>query len=106
MDSAHAARLDVLRSAVNERDEGNEFLAERRIEERDHAVARIQAQRIKVLRKLTKARGKLVPPGGEGAAMSVDAKGGKASKKAKAANKRDIIADYANFGSEVYAPIM
>ena len=28
MDAAHAARLDVLRAAVSERDEGNEFLAE------------------------------------------------------------------------------
>merc|ERR1719261_2438030 len=105
MDAAHAARLDVLRAAVSERDEGNEFLAEQRIEARDHAVAKIQAQRIKVLRKLTKARAKIVPPGAEGATISAS-KDGKPTKKKSKSNKRDIIGDYANFASEVYAPIM
>ena len=94
MDKAHAERLAVLRSAIEERDQGNEFLAEqrvealrlRRVEEKDRALAAIQSKRIKILRKLTKARADL--PTGE----------------LNGASKRDIINEYADFSSKVYAP--
>ena len=58
-----------------------------------------------MLRKLTKARAKIVPPGAEGATISAS-KDGKPTKKKSKSNHRDIIGDYANFASEVYAPIM
>ncbi len=50
---------------------------------KERALAKIQRKRIKVLRKMYKAR------------KNVEIKG----------KKRDIIEDYANFGSTVYAPI-
>jgi hypothetical protein len=52
-------------------------------ENKERALAKIQRKRIKVLRKMFKAR------------KNVEIKG----------KKRDIIEDYANFGSTVYAPI-
>lgn len=51
-------------------------------ENKERAVAKIQRKRIKVLRKMFKAR------------KNIDARG-----------KRDIIKEYSNFGSVVYAPI-
>mmetsp|Transcript_32348 Transcript_32348/g.84988 ORF Transcript_32348/g.84988 Transcript_32348/m.84988 type:complete len:615 (-) Transcript_32348:140-1984(-) len=97
MDQAHEDRLAVLRSAIAERDQGNEFLAEqrvealrqRRVEQKDNALAVIQAKRIKILRKLTKARGNMLP--------AAAGAGGNTTK-------RDIIEEYARFCSKVYAP--
>jgi hypothetical protein len=94
MDRAHAFRLETLRQAITERDQGNEFLAEQRVEAlrqkkmeyKDKAMQDIQNRRIKVLRKLTKSR------------ANVRVESGK--------TKRDIIGDYANFSSKVYAPII
>ncbi|CAM9386455.1 unnamed protein product, partial [Heterosigma akashiwo] len=62
MDNARDQRIGMLRKAILDRDQGNEFLAEQRIEalrqrkleERDNKLAKIQAKRVKVLRKLTK----------------------------------------------------
>ena len=73
MDEAHEERLDLLRQALVDRDQDNEFLAEQRvealrqrqIEERDRSVEQIQSQRIKVLRKLSMARGRLQMPASE-----------------------------------------
>ena len=53
------------------------------MENKERAVAKIQRQRIKVLRKMYKAR------------KNVEIKG----------KKRDIIEEYYNYGSTVYAPI-
>ena len=55
----------------------------KKMENKERAVAKIQRQRIKVLRKMYKAR------------KNVEIKG----------HKRDIIEDYHNYGSTVYAPI-
>merc|ERR1711957_303818 len=55
----------------------------KKTENKERALAKIQRKRIKVLRKMYKAR------------KNVEIKG----------KKRDIIEDYANFGSTVYAPI-
>ena len=55
----------------------------KKTENKERALAKIQRNRIKVLRKMYKAR------------KNVEIKG----------TKRDIIEEYAAFGSTVYAPI-
>lgn len=55
----------------------------KKTENKERAIAKIQRKRIKVLRKMYKAR------------KTVEIK----------SSKRDIIEEYANFGSTVYAPI-
>ncbi|CAM9383177.1 unnamed protein product, partial [Ectocarpus sp. 13 AM-2016] len=98
-DSSHPRardeRLKILKRAMRERDQGAEFLAQQRIEALRQAkvegcervVGAIQASRIKVLRKLTKAR-KAMPTQGH-----------------EQSQRRDIIKEYSDFGSGVYAPI-
>ena len=84
-------RLNLLQSALVEREkEAEEKHAQRteeirlkKTENKERALAKIQRKRIKVLRKMYKAR------------KNVEIKG----------KKRDIIEEYANFGSSVYAPI-
>lgn len=84
-------RLNLLQSALVEREKETEERHAQRTEEirlkktenKERALAKIQRKRIKVLRKMYKAR------------KNVEIKG----------KKRDIIEDYANFGSTVYAPI-
>ena len=81
-------RLNLLQSALVEREKESEDNHSRRIEDirlkktedKEKSIAKIQRRRIKILRKMFKAR------------KNVD-------------NKRDIIAEYSNFGSIVYAPI-
>jgi len=93
IDKLQEERLSLLHAAIHERDQENEFLSEQRIEalrqrkleEKDQAIAAIQQRRIKVLRKLSKARKQATP--------SLDPP------------KRDIIGEYANYSSKVYAPI-
>ncbi|CAN0547682.1 unnamed protein product, partial [Ectocarpus sp. 12 AP-2014] len=88
-------RRAILKRAMRERDQGAEFLAQQRIEALRQAkvegcervVGAIQASRIKVLRKLTKAR-KAMPTQGH-----------------EQSQRRDIIKEYSDFGSGVYAPI-
>jgi len=80
-----------LQSALVEREKETEEKHAQRTEEirlkktenKERSLAKIQRKRIKVLRKMYKAR------------KNVEIKG----------KKRDIIEDYANFGSTVYAPI-
>ncbi|CAI2361398.1 unnamed protein product [Moneuplotes crassus] len=84
-------RLNLLQSALVEREKESEDNHARRIEDirlkktedKEKAIAKIQRKRIKVLRKMFKAR------------KNLDNKG----------SKRDIIQEYSNFGSIVYAPI-
>ena len=84
-------RLNLLQSALVEREketeekhaQRTEEIRLRKTEDKERAHAKIQRKRIKVLRKMYKAR------------KNVEAKGA----------KRDIIEEYANFGSTVYAPI-
>eukprot|EP00752_Nemacystus_decipiens_P003095 g2866.t1 len=95
LNRARDDRLKVLKRAMRERDQGAEFLAQQRIEALrqekvegcERVVGTIQASRIKVLRKLTKAR------------KAMNTQGDGQSKR------RDIIKEYADFGSGVYAPI-
>ena len=84
-------RLNLLQSALVEREKETEEKHAQRTEEirlkktenKERALAKIQRNRIKVLRKMYKAR------------KNVEFKGA----------KRDIIQEYACFGSTVYAPI-
>lgn len=84
-------RLNLLQSALVEREKETEEKHAQRTEEirlkktenKERALAKIQRKRIKILRKMYKAR------------KNVEIKGA----------KRDIIEEYANFGSTVYAPI-
>ena len=81
----------MLQSALVERErdleekhaERTEEIRLKKTEDKERALAKIQRKRIKVLRKMYKAR-----KGVEGTST-----------------KRDIIEEYANFGSTVYAPI-
>ncbi|CAM9490439.1 unnamed protein product, partial [Hapterophycus canaliculatus] len=92
---ARDERLKLLKRAMRERDQGAEFLAQQRIEALRQAkvegceriVGAIQASRIKVLRKLTKAR-KALPVQDD-----------------QQTHRRDIVKEYSDFGSGVYAPI-
>jgi hypothetical protein len=80
-----------LQSALVEREKDNEEKHAHRTEEirlkkteiKERSLAKIQLKRIKVLRKMYMALNNVVIMG----------------------LKRDIIEDYANFGSAVYAPI-
>ncbi|CAK4081965.1 unnamed protein product [Aphanomyces euteiches] len=95
IDRVHDQRLALLEKALIERDHENQFLAEQRIEAlrqrltstHDDEVARLQLERVTALRKLAKKRA---------AAQK---------RQPNHDQKRDIISDYAAFGSTVYAPI-
>eukprot|EP00802_Teleaulax_amphioxeia_P010321 Tamp_10347.p1 GENE.Tamp_10347~~Tamp_10347.p1 ORF type:complete len:648 (+),score=223.68 Tamp_10347:95-2038(+) len=91
--SLQEQRLAVIRAALEARDQETRFVNEQRMEElkerqaaavESHA-AKVHHQRIRQLRKIAKSR-QLVG-------------------RAREALKRDIISDYANFGSKTYAPI-
>lgn len=84
-------RLNLLQSALVERErdleekhaERTEEIRLKKTEDKERALAKIQRKRIKVLRKMYKAR----------KGVEINAK------------RRDVIEEYANFGSTVYAPI-
>lgn len=84
-------RLQLLQTALFDREKENEERTAQRIEEirlkktehKDRALAKIGRKRIKLLRKMFKER----------------------KSNNQTSIHRDIIEEYANFGSEVYAPI-
>jgi len=84
-------RLNLLQSTLVDREKDTEethaartqVIRLKKTENKERALAKIQRKRIKVLRKMYKAR------------KNVEIKG----------KRRDIIEEYANFGSVVYAPI-
>jgi len=94
----HNERMNLLQSALLDRERSAEEKHAQRIEDirikktenKDRGIAKIHRKRIKVIRKKYKERKRMEAQ----AAFSAD--------KAK---KRDIIEDYANFNSKVYAPI-
>lgn len=94
IDALHDQRIALLQHALQERDRENAFLAEQRVDalrqklvhEKENALARIQQERVTALRKLTKKR-----------------QHGHATSPRKD-RTRDIISEYADFGSTVYAP--
>jgi hypothetical protein len=84
-------RLNLLQSALVDREkrieehhaERTESIRHKKTEDKERALAKIQRKRIKVLRKMYKAR------------KNVEMK----------SHHRDIIEEYAHYGSTVYAPI-
>ncbi|KAJ3288033.1 Cilia- and flagella-associated protein 91 [Rhizoclosmatium sp. JEL0117] len=84
------ARLEILTKVISKREKDNEQLNNEKVEriwqkklqEREAMLDRIESKRVKALRKLTEKR----------------------SKVGNKIERRDIIADYANYGSKVYAP--
>jgi hypothetical protein len=84
-------RLNLLQSALVDREkrieenhaERTEQIRHKKTEDKERALAKIQRKRIKVLRKMYKAR------------KNVEMK----------SQHRDIIEEYAHYGSTVYAPI-
>jgi len=84
-------RLELLKAALQERgmkreadqDDKVERMRQRKEEERDRVLASCQRRRIKVLRKMQKER----------------------VKTETRSTKRDVIAEYADFTSQVYAPL-
>lgn len=95
IDYLHEQRIALLRHALEERDRENAFLAEQRVDalrqklvhEKENSVERIQQERVTALRKLTKKR-----QFGHATSPTRD-------------RTRDIISEYADFGSKVYAPV-
>jgi hypothetical protein len=87
----HNERLNLLQSALVEREKDieekhaarTEEIRLKKTENKERALAKIQRKRIKILRKMYKAR------------KNIEIK----------VKRRDIIEEYANFGSSVYAPI-
>ncbi|KAJ3101159.1 Cilia- and flagella-associated protein 91 [Phlyctochytrium planicorne] len=84
------ARLQILTKVIAKREEENEALNNERVEriwqrklqEREAMLERIERKRTKALRKLTEKRNKIE----------------------NKIERRDIIAEYANYSSKVYAP--
>jgi len=84
-------RLEILREALGDRDQKREAgqadkverMRQRKEEERDRVLAQCQRRRVKVLRKTNKDR----------------------AKAEERPQKRDVIADHADFTSQVYAPL-
>ncbi|KAJ3128473.1 Cilia- and flagella-associated protein 91 [Nowakowskiella sp. JEL0407] len=87
----HEARLQILSKVIRQREDETELQNNERIEhmwqkklqERDTLVEKIQSKRVKALRKINEKRAELTN---------------------FAPKKRDIIADYSNYSSSVYAP--
>lgn len=100
IDHLHEQRIALLKQALQERDRENEFLAEQRVEalrqklvhEKENNMERIQQERVTALRKLTKKRQQQ-----QNLTLS--------ASSVSSPNKRDIIQEYSDFGSTVYAPV-
>jgi hypothetical protein len=99
IDAFHDQRIALLEQALAEREKENAFLSEQRLEalrqrllhEKENALESIQQERVAALRKLTKKRAQRQHQRGFGASRPEPG--------------RDIIAEYADFGSQVYAPV-
>eukprot|EP00736_Rhodelphis_marinus_P005056 Rmarinus@m.3830 len=95
IEKIEAERLRIIKQAIFNRDqekmrvnaENIEHVRQMRMAEKERKLADIQKRRIKILRKLTKKRAK---------AMS----------DPRQMRRRDIVRDYAQYSSKVYAPIM
>jgi hypothetical protein len=115
IDTAHEDKLAVVEQQLRAREAEREFVAEQRVEEmrrkfeaeKEASLAIIANKRIKLLRKMGKQRQQhethIDMLTGTGAFVGVSSgSAGGASKGRK--TTRDIIAEYADYGSRVYAP--
>lgn len=111
IDDNQAERLALLQQTLMDREQDREIVAEQRVEDvrqkamqnKDAKLTHIQRKRIQALRKLTKQR--------EDAETQVDvltntgtAAGLGRTVQGRRPRQRDIIGEYANFNSKVYAP--
>ena len=95
IEAIEGARLDLIRKALEQRDEEKdqanfqrlEHARQMRVAEKDKFLSSIHKRRLRALRKLTDGRKRME-------ALAEPDK-----------YKRDIIRDYANYDSQVYAPI-
>ena len=95
IEAIEGARLDLIRKALEQRDEEKdqanfqrlEHARQMRVAEKDKFLSSIHKRRLRALRKLTDGRKRME-------ALAEPDK-----------FKRDIISDYGNFDSQVYAPI-
>lgn len=103
IDALATAKLDELRETMHIRQEQRAMLAEMRIESvhathaeaREDKFASVQAGRVKQLRKMVRARAKAEDRLNR--SVSVTANTGRFG--------RDIIGEYTDFGSSIYAPL-
>mgnify|MGYP005991038877 CR=1 FL=1 len=116
VDTEGERRVQAVLDAVHEREAAREWVSEQRAEsvrqrveaDKDRALTTIQKKRIKTLRKLSKARAAheehvdaLTGRGGAGAGGA--ASGGAHNRGRR--SQRDIIGEYANYSSKIYAPV-
>eukprot|EP01138_Halocafeteria_seosinensis_P015926 gb/GECG01016253.1/.p1 GENE.gb/GECG01016253.1/~~gb/GECG01016253.1/.p1 ORF type:complete len:771 (+),score=132.89 gb/GECG01016253.1/:1-2313(+) len=97
--------MDVVHDVVKQR----EYISEQRLEdmrrrlesEKDQQIANVEKKRIKYMRKLNKSRQKTE--------ATVDALTGTGESNIAGTGKRgtrDIVGEYADYGSQVYAPLL
>jgi hypothetical protein len=94
IDTRREARMEAIEQALRDRDESAEFLASQRVEglrllrmeEREKTLMKIRDKRIKVLRRLALRRNQVNP-------------------RLSSSDGPDVINDYFDKGSSVYAPI-
>jgi len=116
VDAEGERRVQAVLDAVHEREAAREWVSEQRAEsvrqrveaDKDRALTTIQKKRIKTLRKLSKARAAheehvdaITGMGGAGAGGA--ASGGAHNRGRR--SQRDIIGEYANYSSKLYAPV-
>lgn len=117
LDDEHSVRLQLVEQALTARADSRAFVAEQRLAELKRkleadtaaALADITARRIKSVRKLGRTRAAVERHvdvlTGTGTFTGVVAGNGKVGAKG-AKPTRDIIAEYADYGSKVYAPLL
>jgi hypothetical protein len=116
VDLANSQRMSLVEQALAARSAERGFIAEQRVEElrrklgaeTEQALAAIQAKRMKTLRKLGASRKQeerhVDMLTGTGSFLGVGPVHASATGKGRKPT-RDIIADYADYGSKVYAPL-
>ena len=103
-------RVDAIMDAVRSREAAREFRSQQRLEEmraraeaaRDVELAKLQRKRISTLRQLGKSRA--ATEAHVDALTGSNTMGTDAARKRGKRSQRDIIAEYADYGSKVYAP--
>ena len=121
VEARNASALALIDQAVSQRAAERDFVADQRVEalrrsleaEKEAALAAITSRRIRTMRKLGRTHASeaahldmLCGTGPSAAAAAVAVLAGGASSLGRKRAGRDIIADYANAGSAVYAPAL
>jgi hypothetical protein len=116
MDRAGEARMAAVEAQLRAREAEREFISEQRIEEQRRRLERerearmesVAAKRVTLLRKISKQRQRselhVDMLTGTGAFVGVSSAGSQTGSGKGRKATRDIIAEYADFGSGVYGP--